>query len=207
MGKKLFTTILFVTYLLALLTGCQKNNKYYLERFPKHLPSQATYKKNITGVNLTLHKFSSQECKDYFRVDLPAKGIIPLHLKIYNKSNNIYTIRPSYINLMPAQPIAIAKLLHWNTYSFVSTAGYLSFMFWWPGLFIVGQAGYDMYQNNREIDKLIEQHALAGQVLDILPFEVIEKFIFLQEEDFKPCFKIKMFNQTDKHVITFDVKI
>lgn len=202
MGKKIFLGFI-CTGILICLTGCHKNTRY-LERFPPHIHARS-FDSNIDGVNVVVHQLSASESNDYFHVNLLAKGIIPIHLKINNESNNIYTIRPSYINIIPAQPVIIAKLLHWDTSWFISTAGYLSFMFWWPALFMVGQTGYDMYRANKNIDQLVQQNALSGQVLDILPFEIVEKFIFVQTEDYKQCFSLKMFNQTEHKVICFDI--
>lgn len=209
-SQKIIYKSILLCFVLLTFTSCinlrVNRNRNYLQRFPQQ-KVETSYNLNQDDVQIIVHKFDAQDCKDYFQVNLIDKSIVPIHLKIINESNNIYVIRPSYIDLQPAEPLRIAKILHWDTSYYVSLMSYLSVMFWWPGIFYAGQAGYDMYYDNKKIDQLIESNALAGQVIEILPFEIIDKFIFVEAADYKDPFILRMFNQTEHKLLTFEIHL
>ncbi len=197
---------IFLTLFILSVSGCvDKINQ--LNRFPEINIADSFYQIQ-DDIALTARAFSSQESKSHFGVDLISKGYIPIQLRIENRSPDTYIIRPSYIELAIAEPSKIAKLLHWDTYWWVTTAGCLSLLFWWPATFYVGQSGYDMYRTNKNINECINYNSICeNQAIEIPPYDVLNKFIFVTRSEFTSRFRIKLFNIDQKLLLTFNVNV
>lgn len=191
---------------LALLSGCMPQ-QIELKKFPIIKKSNGFYD-NKEDVIVAVKAFTGAECKAQFGVDITEKKYIALQLRIENRTPDMLKIEPSYLSLQIAEPRKIAKLLHYDTSFFVTTAGALALMFYWPATYLIGRTGYDMYQNNRRIDNIINECSLAeGQTLKIRPYEVVNKFIFVSRYEFTNNFTLRMFNKNQRKVLTFFISL
>lgn len=201
-SQKLLLMIFFIIFLQSCIP--QKN---YLRKFPPITFSNC-FKNIQDDVLLFVKMLNQNESKNQFGVNLISKGYVPLQIKIENRSSNTYLIRPSYIGLDIVDPGIIAKLLHWDTYFWMLTAGGLSLMFWWPATIWLSQAGYDMYKSNRVTNELINECSIHDdQSIEILPYEIFNKFIFVERDNFSSEFIFKMFNQTERKILIFDINL
>jgi len=197
---------LFLLIIISTLSGClDKANQ--LKYLPIMNISDSFYQIQ-DDISLTARTLSAAESKKHFGTDLINHGYIPIQIRIENRTPDNLIIRPSYLGLSIVDPNKIAKLLHWDTKTFVTTTGCLSLLFFWPATLWVGQTGYDMYKINRTTNKIIcETSVNANQPIKIPPYDVLNKFIFVNRADFTSRFSIKLFNATQKRLLIFDVSV
>jgi hypothetical protein len=191
---------------LFLLSGCLPQ-QIELKKFPIIKKASGFYH-NLEEVIIAVKAFNKEECKAHFGVDITAKNYVALQIRIENRTPDAYIIRPSYISLPVADPLKIAKLLHYDTSFFVTTAGALALLFYWPACYLIGRTGYDMYQNNKRINDIINDYSLSEeQSLKIRPYEVINKFIFVNRFDFTHNFTLKLFNKNQRKALNFFITL
>lgn len=191
---------------IALLSGCLPQ-PLELKKFPIIKKSTGFYD-NRDDVIVAVKAFTKEECKLHFGVDITAKNYVALQVRIENRTPDTYTIRPSYLSLPVAEPQKVAKLLHYDTSFFVTTAGALALMFYWPATYFIGRTGYDMYQNNKRINSIISDYSLSeDESLKIRPYEVVNKFIFVNRFEFTNNFTLKMFNKNQRKALNFFVTL
>lgn len=194
------------TLVMALLSGCLPQ-QIELKKFPIIKKSSGFYD-NKEEVIIAVKVFNKEECKAHFGVDITAKNYVALQLRIENRTPDAFIIRPSYISLPIADPLKVAKLLHYDTSFFVTTAGALALLFYWPATYLIGRTGYDMYQNNKRIDTIINDYSLSEEEsLKIRPYEVINKFIFVNRFDFTNNFTLKLFNKNQRKALNFFISL
>ena len=191
---------------LALLSGCFPQ-QLELKKFPLIKKSNGFYE-NKEDLIVAVKAFTKEECKAHFGVDITAKNYVALQVRIENRTPDSFIIRPSYLSIPIAEPQKIAKLLHYDTSFFVTTAGALALMFYWPATYLIGRTGYDMYQNNKRINNMIADYSLSeDEALKIRPYEVINKFIFVNRYEFTNNFTLKLFNKNQRKVLNFFVSL
>jgi len=191
---------------IVLLSGCLPQ-QIELKKFPIIKKTSGFYN-NIEEVILAVKAFNKEECKAHFGVDITAKNYVALQMRIENRTPDTLIIRPSYISLPVADPMKVAKLLHYDTSFFLTTAGTLALMFYWPATYLIGRTGYDMYQNNKRIDSIIDDYSLSeDEAIKIRPYEVVNKFIFVNRFDFTNNFTLKMFNKNQRKILNYFVTL
>lgn len=191
---------------VALLSGCLPQ-QIELKKFPIIKKSNAFYE-NKEELIVAVKAFNKEECKAHFGVDITAKNYVALQLRIENRTPDTYIIRPSYLSLTIAEPQKVAKLLHYDTSFFITTAGALALMFYWPATYFIGRTGYDMYQNNKRINSIISDYSLSeDESLKIRPYEIVNKFIFVNRFDFTNNFTLKLFNKNQRKALSFFVSL
>jgi hypothetical protein len=191
---------------LTLLSGCLPQ-QIELKKFPI-IKKASGYYDNREDVIVAVKAFNKEECKAHFGVDITAKNYVALQLRIENRTPDTYIIRPSYLSLAVAEPQKIAKLLHYDTSFFITTAGAIALLFYWPATYLIGRTGFDMYQNNRRINSIIADSSLSEeQSLKIRPYEVVNKFIFVNRYEFTNNFTLKLFNKNQRKALNFFVSL
>jgi len=191
---------------ITLLGGCLPQ-QIDLKKFPI-IKKSNSFSENKEEVIVQWKAYNKEECKSHFGVDITAKNYIALQLKIENRTPDTYIIRPSYLSLTIADPQKVAKLLHYDTSFFVTAAGTLALMFYWPATYLIGRTGYDMYQNNKRINSMITEYSLSeGESLKIRPYEIVNKFIFVNRYEFTNNFTLKMFNKNQRKAIAFFISL
>lgn len=205
-GKMNKPKCLFLFIIILTLSSCiDKVNQ--LKYLPVINISDSFYQIQ-DDIALTARALSAVESKKHFGVDLTNHGYIPIQIKIENRTPDNYIIRPSYIDLTIADSCKIAKLLHWDTSTFVMTTGCLSLLFWWPATIWVGQTGYDMYKMNRSANENVKEISVhSNQAIEIPPYDILNKFIFINKADFKSRFTIKLFNSIKRQLVVFDINV
>lgn len=199
-------TLLYLFIIIFSLNGCiDKVNQ--LKYLPAINISDSFYQIQ-DDIALTAKALSSAESKKHFGTDLISQGYIPIQIRIENRTPDDYILRPSYLDLIIADPLKISKLLHWDTSTFVMTTGCLSLLFWWPATIWVGQTGYDMYKINKSTNETVYQTSLNDtQSVEIEAYDILNKFIFVKRSDFTSRFTLKLFNKAQKKLIKFDVSV
>ncbi|MHB9148415.1 MAG: hypothetical protein ACYC2U_08675 [Candidatus Amoebophilus sp.] len=196
-------------FLLTLLIVCLSSCLYrrnYLKTFGS-IDKIRGYTEAIDNVILFIKALNNNESKDFFKVDLVKNGYVPLYIKISNLSSSTLIIRPSYVDLVPCSSQRIAKLLHYDTSFYSVGLAVPALIFWWPATIAVGSMGYDMYRANKKTNQRVAECTLYGQPLKILPYEIVEKFLFVHQEDYLPFFEFKIFNKDQKKLLTFYVDL
>lgn len=190
--------------ILVLLLSSSCAHKNYLQRFPS-TDAFESYQEGQDDITLLIHEFNAKESKEYFGVNLPSKGYIPLHIKIHNQGPSSYVIRPSYLDIYPAPASEIAEHLHYNTSQYMYWLGAPALLFWWPATIWVAQGGYDMYCSNKQIDASVDRMAFTWQEPEIIihPYEKFERFIFVSSSEYKSRFRFRLYNQEEKKLISF----
>lgn len=190
---------------IMLLNGCSQQLE--LKRFPLIKKSTGFYE-NREDVIVAAKALTKEECKANFGVDITAKNYIAVQLRIENRTPDSLIIRPTYLSLPVADPIKVAKLLHQDTSFFVTTAGTLALMFYWPATYLIGRTGYDMYQNNRRINEMLADCSLSeDDCLKVRPYEIVNKYIFVNRYEFTNNFTLKIFNKTKRKLLTYFISI
>lgn len=206
--KEIIQTFSYFSFLIwiTLLSGCVYQQVEF-NKFPLIKKSSGFYH-IIDDVTLVVKALNKDECKVQFGVDVTAKGYVPLQVRIENRTPNTLMIRPSYLSISIAEPDKVAKLLHYDTSFFVTTAGAIALLFWWPATYWVGTTGYDMYKNNKRINRVIDDCSIAeDESLKVRPYEVINKYIFVNRHDFVSAFTLKIFNKNQGKILNFFVTL
>jgi hypothetical protein len=190
-----------ITIILVPSCGGPRNMSFF--------PSTETEKAFLEmtqDLEISVQKFSSQDAKDYFGADLPALGYVPLHLHVYNKSDDMYVLRAGDIELPLVSCRRIAELLYYNTSSFATWTSIPAALFYWPALSVIIPTACGMSWYNASVDKdLNEKGFKKSEVLKILPHEVVDKFIFVPADELPNCFALNFTNKKTKWVTTLDV--
>jgi hypothetical protein len=187
-----------------MLSGClYKRN--YLKYFT--FSYDHSYHKKIDLQAVTVKALTNEECLDTFDVDLVEKGYIPLFVSIDNNSPDTLSIRPSYVDIIPCSPQRIAKLLHYDTSLYTCGLCLPGLLFWWPALIVAGSVGYDMYRANHKTNERINECVIQDQPLYIRPYEKVDKFIFVHEDDYKYAFKFKIFNEDQHKILIYNINL
>lgn len=206
--KKIIRTLKYLSLIfgITLLNGCIYQ-QMELKKFPLIKKSSGFYEIK-DDVVLAVKALNKDECKGHFGVDITTKGFVALQVRIENRTPYTHIIRPSYLSLPLAEPEKVSKLLHHDTSFFVTTAGAIALLFWWPATYWVGRTGYDMYRNNKKINQVINDCSIAeDESIKIMPYEVINKFIFVNRYEFLNTFTLKIFNKNQGKILNFFVSL
>lgn len=193
--------------LLAFLPACIRKASH-LKRFPQIEKNNCCFNQT-EDLSLFIKALNSIESKSHFGIDFLNKGYVPIQIKVENSGAKTYIIRNSYLNLPMAESKEIAKLLHWDTSLFVCLAGAPALLFWWPATIWVAQGGYDMYRENKKINKLIKRCCLEieNEEVAIRPYDTLNRFVFVNTVDFIPWFDFKVYNEDDKKLMNFNIDL
>ncbi len=207
---------IFLSCALFLLPACEhQKGRDYLKRFPR-IEYGCDYSGLQDGVSLKVHLFSKQDSKDYFGSTnfgfsdkVISEGFLPIHINISNDSNSAYTLRPSYLDLLVQPSNRVAKVLHSDTYNYVTWLTLPALMFYWQAIpMLVIPMGLNMRRSNQKISENLQHNALqTWKAVTIAPYETIDKFIFVRPQDFKQSFILKLFNEDERKLITFNVDL
>ncbi len=215
-SKQFYSSI--IIFFGCLLPGCrvrvEEHNRDYLKRFPR-IEFGCDYSGREANVDLKVHVFSKKDSKQYFGStmfgnDLLIKeGYLPIHINISNNSNAHYTFQPSYINLIVQPSNRVANHLHVDTQWYMTWYGIPTFLFFWELVpLVIIPMGISMKRSNAKITQNLQHNALqTWKSLSIAPYETIDKFIFVRTYDFKQNFELKLFNDDDRKLITFNVDL
>lgn len=197
---------LYLILLLMLISGCSQRHESVGKFFDiKYLDCD-------NSVSIQIRALSSQESINTFcNIDLPSKNIIPVSIIITNETPDTLILRENYIPLKLADPKKVSQLLHWNTSRFLQCSSLLAYLYFWPAIFSICAAGYDMRQQNLKINQEIDDMALEfnekSQKVKIEPFDKIHRFIFVEKEDLVKQFELKLFNKTLRKLIKFNIQL
>ena len=164
---------------------------------------------------MRIHLLSRQDSKEYFGSSSLGKdliinnGYLPIHINIENNTNNYLHLRPSYIDLTIQPSNRIAKLLHVDTSHAMYCLCVPALLFWWQAIpFIIIPMGLNMRRSNQKIGENLQFNALqTWKEVSIAPYEIIDKFVFIRARDFKQRFGIRLFNEDERKLISFDVNL
>lgn len=181
---------------LVLLTGCGPKDVRFFPRVKTHAAAVVTKQE----LDVVMHALSRQECDAYFGVDVIAEGVRPLLLTIQNRSADAYVVRPSYIPLTRISGKEVAQLMHYDTYQRVFWLTWPALIFWWPAIpCLVVPYGFGCQHYNKKTTKTLRKMTLgAHDVLDIAPYETVQRFIFVPDASFKTVFDMKLYNETKR---------
>lgn len=207
---------IFLYCTLFLLPGCEhQKERDYLKRFPR-IEYGCDYSGFQNNISLKVHLFSKQDSKDYFGTNnfgfndkVISQGFLPIHINISNDSNCAYTLRPSYLDLLVQPSNRVAKVLHADTYNYVTWLTLPALMFYWQAIpMFVIPMGLNMRRSNQKITENLQHNALqTWKSITISPYETIDKFIFVHIQDFKQSFTLKLFNEDNRKLLTFNVDL
>jgi hypothetical protein len=196
----------FVVYVLLVSILCLSGCIYHqnLSVFPRTSKTKACKQENDSLV-ITVQKFDSADSVDYFGVDFPVYGFIPLHVHIHNPGNDYQVVRSGDISLGIAPVKQIAELMYYNTQRFVSWTTTPALLFFWQALGVTIPAALAMYYFNVEIDKNLREKVLKnGESIKIQPHQTINKFLFTYSDDLPKSFYMTAHNKRTGVTSTFD---
>lgn len=188
--------LLPVTFII-LLIGCSKQAIKIEKDFSRleHINKyKADFSQEQSKVLLAIQKFNSQECLEFFGVDVIKYGYQPLQLTISNFSQDVIYLSPTNLSLKLISPEKVASSCHWKTNEITTSAGTLAYFFFWPALIPTAYCGMEMQQANEKISKnIIKQDVVqCWDNVSILPSENVSKIIFVSIDDFKNNFLISL---------------
>lgn len=196
--NKKVSHIISLVFCLMLLPHCGSRD---VRLFPR-LKAQKMVAINQSQIEVAVTVMSRKECGEYFGVDVIAEGVRPLVLNINNKSADTYVLRPSYLALTRVSGKEVAKLMHYDTYQRVFWSTWPAIIFWWPAVpFLIVPYGFSCKHYNMKTTKTLRKMTLgAHDVLEIAPYESVQRFIFVPDASFRTIFDIKLYNET-KHAL------
>lgn len=201
-----YRSLFLFNIILIMLSGCSLYKRNYLKSFAL-IEKEKGYCRTLDNQTLFIKALGNQESTDYFEADLISQGYMPLYIRITNDSPDTLIIRSSYIDLVPCSSQSICKLLHYDTSLYTCGLAAPALIFWWPATIAVGALGYDMYRANQKTNSRVDKCTLYGQSLEILPYEIVEKFMFIHSADYKSCFNFKIFNKDQKKLLDYHVNL
>ncbi|MGC2310951.1 MAG: hypothetical protein WA432_04990 [Candidatus Babeliaceae bacterium] len=191
--------VLGAVFGMLFLSGCRKTVKV----FPK-LDRQKAYHGKEEDLDVWIKVFSAQDSKECFGIDLHKYGYGVAQLQVHNRGKNSYVLKPSYCNYPLVSGKHIAQLMHYETSTWVTYLTFPAIIFFWPAIPLgVIPAGLSMRSYNRKIDKsLIRKSLHKHEVLEILPYEHVQKFLFFTEYDWT-LGDIGFLNRDTRELISF----
>lgn len=193
--------LLWFVSILLILPSCLGRK---LAHFPRS--GSAICMQEQEGLKLKLNRFNAAEVQDYFGADLVSEGYLPLHLHIYNGTNSRYILKATTMEFPVISPRKVLKFLHHDVYTFSWVGSYYSIILLWPALSIVIPAAFAMHKNNREItENLVEKTLKRYDVIEIKPYETVNRFIFTCEEELPPIANISLIEQETHSLLTFQI--
>lgn len=190
---------------LILLPGCAQQviqvekNFSKLDHINKYDADFTQEKKNIL---IAIKKFTPDECIDIFSANVVKCGYQPLQITINNFSDELIYLSPTNISLKLVSPEKVVSSCHWKTSEITTSAGILSFYFFWPALLPTAYCGMEMQKTNEKISKSIVKQDMVQcwENISVLPSEIISRIIFVPVQDFRRNFLISVFSAKDKNI-------
>jgi len=202
MNKKL-SYLVAVVFCILFLVGCGPRDVRFFPRLRASKEAVIAKAKIEVAVNV----MSRKECSDYFGFDAIAEGVRPLVLNINNKSSDAYVLRPSYLALTRVSGKDISKLMHYDTYQRVFWLTWPAIIFWWPAIpCLIIPYGFGCQQYNAKTSKTLRKMTLgAHDVLEVAPYESVQRFIFVPDASFRTAFDIALYNETTRAIELFPI--
>ena len=149
---------------------------------------------------LTYDAFDKKKCKKYLGRDVLAKGYQPVQIRINNNSSNSVYFSRKNISLSTADPLMVAKEVHFNTVG--RAVGYGTAAAVSSGWFAIPAIvdGIGAAESNDKMDFEFNSKALCDQ--EIASHDFIEGLVFVPVEKFKPNFTVTLSNQQTMQRIT-----
>lgn len=205
---KKFVVVIFI----ALLSGCLKQKISTKKTFEKvnHLNQySADFYEEKNGIALAMSKYSQQDCRHMFGVNVINCGFQPMQITIKNMSKGTVILNPTGLQLDLVSPKTVAKRCHWKTKEITGGAGILSCIFFWPAIIPTAYYGYQMYDTNRQISKrlLIEEIVNCWDLVKIRTLEIVSRIVFVHKNDVPETIHVDLFSKEKNDYITFNVTL
>lgn len=195
---------------LLSLTGCGSKKKEKPTRLTT--PLVDVHKSFITSaqqVTVIANAYDSEQCKDYFGVDLIAHNIQPVVFEVLNDTPEEIEFRGSYIDLDLLSTQEVAHALHYSTLLW----GGALFGFGWylfaPLMWSAPFMAYSLTQTNNEITQSIAQVAYDNSqpVLVFEPYTRNHFLICAARDTFKHLFGLRFFVPDQKKLISMMINL
>jgi len=201
--------LMTLTSLIA-LTGCGSKKQEKPSRLST--PTIDLHKSFTTSSNqvtVIANAYDSQQCKDYFGVDLISYNIQPVVFEVLNDTPEEIEFRGSYIDLDLLSTKEVAQALHYSSLlwggSLLGFGWYLFAPLMWAAPFMA----YSLNQTNNEITQSVAQVAYdnAQPVLVFEPYTRNHFMICAAHDTFKNFFGLRFFVPDQKKLITMMINL
>lgn len=190
--------------LISLFSSCKQRRRWFppIDKF-------TSFYQEKSGLAVTVKALSKSQAYEYFGFDVQSEGYRPLQVRIKNHTSSTFVLRPSYHDFACVSGKHIAKHMHYDTFHWMTYLTLPAIYFFWPLIPIaIIPAGLGMKAYNKKTTRDMRKMTLSNnESLEVLPYETVSKFIFVQENSYRAHFDLSFFNIDNKSLITYDVKV
>ena len=189
----------FILSFVLIFVSCSKHvrTEKKLQKLDHINKYDANFSQQKSDVLLNVKKFSADDCRYFFGVNVINCGYQPIQLTVNNFSDSVVYLSPTNISLPLVSPKKVAKKCHWKTGEIMLGVGIIASIFYWPALIPTVYSGYEMKDSNIEISKKIIQNDIIHYMdnISILPLENVSRIIFVSAHNFSNNFLVSLFSQ------------
>lgn len=208
---KNLATFRFVVVLLAcaLLTGCIKRSKGpEILRQIHSIDCCGDYSKTQNNVRVCVKRYTETECKEVFGTNLLKKNIQPYQISIRNNTNDLYVLYPSYIKLQGLPLEFVAPHIKKSLMQYIAPIAMATWYYYPLLIYLPIQMGLDLRKKNKRlVERLGQEFLTCSDPINIYPWTLFEKFVFVEREDTVSNFYIRVYNNDKHSMLQFDVDL
>jgi hypothetical protein len=196
---------IFLFLMIALFaSACKRAHKKFLP-----VDKYSGYMHEQDGLEVAVKNISRTQAQEMFGFDVYGQGLRPLQLRIKNYSPSTFVMRPSYHELSCVSGKKVARHMHYDTFNWMTYLTMPALFFFWPLIsFAIIPAGLGMKAYNKKTTRDMRKLTLnCNQSLDVMPYETVSKFVFVEDDSFSKQFAINFFNTDKKALLTYSVKL
>ncbi len=189
----------FVIVLLLLLPGCK--HKF-------STGGRALYTEKRNTLELRVERLSSVDTHKQFGRNLMKYGYQPIKITIINDGDDLLFLRAASIDLSLVAAHEVCRATAVPVLGVLCVPAYLSALFAWPALIpIIGLGAWLTARNQHVKGKIRERLLAADKAVEILPFERIERTIFVPTGTCIDQFTLHLFNVHEKTFEPFTINL
>lgn len=190
--------------LLMLIAGCgsrKKGDSYHLTT--PVVDARKGFSTQMGQVTVIADAYDTEQCRDYFGVDLLAYNIQPVVFEVQNNTPEEIEFRGSYIELDLLSADEVARALHYNTWVWAASALGIGWQLFAPLMFYTPFMVYMMHKSNSHITSAVANVTYDGSqpVLVFEPYTRNHFMICTRKETFKHIFGLRFFVPEQKKLI------
>lgn len=183
-----------------LVAGCGKYRPHMLSA------PQATVQKK-RGLEVTAKALTEQECKHYFSRRILKHGFQPIQLMIHNTSNHTYILDAANIELELEPTNFVARRLRLNTTGRVVLLAIPGLILWPLYIPAIVEGCRSSEANKELVDDFAHRTINVDAHIVIHPGAVINRVMFITQENYRHDFNIHLLNKDHDDLIKFELKV
>lgn len=207
-SASVFRLMTFV--MLIALTGCgSKKKEKPLRLSTPVVDIHKSFSTTVNQIRVIANAYDSDQCKDYFGVDLTAYNIQPVVFEVYNDTPEEVEFRGSYIDLDLLSTQEVAKALHYNTLLWSGAVLGFGWQLFAPLMWYAPFMAYSLHQSNNEINQSVAQVAYDNSqpVLVFEPYTRNHFMVCAARDTFKNVFGLRFFVPDQKKLISMFINL